>query len=150
MLGSAATRSGHADAIHHWFELLATRVDGDLLPELIAPFLFGATFQQQRPGVVADIVRAMRPTAAGRELMAAQARALQQFDGEALARACPTPTLCLAGSEDLLTLPADVAATAELLPNAHYRCLPAAGHSLLLESAAAFDAVVDFVRGRAS
>ena len=56
------------------------------------------------------------------------------------------PALCLAGAEDTLTLPREVAATAALLPNATHEPFEGAGHSLLLESAAAFDRVIAFAR----
>ena len=82
--------------------------------------------------------------------MHAQALALQAFDGEADARACAQPTLCLAGAEDTLTLPEEVAATAALLARGRCEVVPHAGHSLLLEHAAAFDLVTAFVRAGTS
>ena len=45
-----------------------------------------------------------------------------------------------------LTLPREVAATAALLPEAEHESFAGAGHSLLLESVAAFDRVVAFAR----
>jgi pimeloyl-ACP methyl ester carboxylesterase len=77
--------------------------------------------------------------------MRAQARALQQFDGEADARSCRVRTLCLAGAEDTLTEPTDVDATSQLIAGSRYRCMPDAGHSLLLETAAALDEVAAFL-----
>ena len=70
------------------FELLCTEVDGAHFGELVAPFLFGRTFLASRQSVVDDILRGMKPTADSRAFMRAQARALQQFDGEGDARAC--------------------------------------------------------------
>ncbi|MFN6146230.1 MAG: alpha/beta fold hydrolase, partial [Planctomycetota bacterium] len=113
------------------------------------PFLFGETFLRQRPGVVDDIVRSTKPSPASRAFMHAQAQALQAFDGEPLCAKIAVPTLCLAGAEDTLTLPGEVAATAARIPGAQHACLPQAGHSLLLESAAAFEQVVDFLRAPA-
>jgi pimeloyl-ACP methyl ester carboxylesterase len=146
LLGSAAAVSERARRVHRMFELLAGEVDGALLGELLAPFLFGATFLRQRKDVVDDIVRSMRPTPQGRAFMAAQAQALRQYDGSDDARACRVPTLCLGGAEDTLAPPDEVVATAALIPGARHRILASAGHSLLLESAAAFDEVVAFVR----
>jgi pimeloyl-ACP methyl ester carboxylesterase len=68
---------------------------------------------------------------------------------ELLCAKVAVPTLCLAGAEDTLTLPGEVAATAARIPGAQHACLPQAGHSLLLESAAAFEQVVDFLRAPA-
>lgn len=146
LVGSAATPSARGQRVYRWFELLAGRVDGALLGELTAPFLFGATFLRERAGLVDDIVRATRPTAESRAFMLAQARALQAFDGTEAARRCHLPVLCLSGAEDTLTLPEEVAATAALLPDHRLVTIPGAGHSLLLESTAAFDAIAAFAR----
>lgn len=147
MLCSSALTSPRAQRLYRWFELLCTEVDGRLLGELTAPFLFGETFQNSKPGVVDDIVRSTKPSAESREFMRAQARALQAFDGAALCAQVRCPTLCLAGAEDVLTLPAEVAATAAKIEGAEHECIANAGHSLLLESAAAFDRLIAFVRG---
>lgn len=146
LLCSSAVRSARGESVYRWFELLATEVDGALLGACTAPFLFGRTFHERHPQVVADVVRATNPTAEGRALMAAQCRALRAFDGEAVARACDVPVLCLAGAEDTLTEAEDVAATARLLRRGRSAVVPGAGHSLLLESAAAFAEVVAFLR----
>jgi pimeloyl-ACP methyl ester carboxylesterase len=146
LLCSTATVTPRSLAVYRYFELLASEVDGRWLGELTAPFLFGDTFHRERPAVVADILRATRPSAAARAFMLAQARALPGYDGETMARACQVPCLCLAGTEDALALPSDVARTAAMLPAGTYREIPGAGHSLLLESAAAFDDVVAFLR----
>jgi pimeloyl-ACP methyl ester carboxylesterase len=146
MLCSSALHTPRSERIYRWFELLCTEVDGGLLGELTAPFLFGETFLNARAGVVDDIVRSTKPTEASRTFMRAQARALQAFDGEALCERVRWPVLCLAGEEDVLTLPGEVAATALRIPGAVHEVIPKAGHSLLLESAHAFDRVIDFVR----
>jgi pimeloyl-ACP methyl ester carboxylesterase len=127
------------------FELLCTEVDGAHFGELVAPFLFGSTFLSSRKAVVDDILRSMKPTADSRAFMCAQARALQEFDGERDAAACSARTLCLAGAEDTLTEPRDVEATSRRIQGARYRCMPDAGHSLLLETAAALDEVAAFL-----
>jgi 3-oxoadipate enol-lactonase/4-carboxymuconolactone decarboxylase len=144
LLCSSALQTPRSRRVYRWFELLCTEVDGRLLGDLTAPFLFGATFLNQKPGVVDDIVRSTRPSPEARALMHAQAIALQAFDGEALAARIAAPTLCLAGAEDVLTLPDEVAAAR--IPGSRHHCFANAGHSLLLESAAAFDAVVAFLR----
>jgi len=146
MLCSSALRTGRSLRIHRWFELLCTQVDGALLGDLTAPFLFGATFLDTRPSVVDDIVRSTRPSDEGRAFMRAQCHALQSFDGERLCAQVQWPTLCLSGAEDVLALPGDVAATAARIAGAQYECIAGAGHSLLLESAQAFDRVVAFLR----
>lgn len=146
LLCSTATVTPRSLAVYRYFELLASEVDGRLLGALTAPFLFGDTFHRERPAVVADIIRATRPSATARAFMLAQARALPGYDGEGFARCCRVPSLCLAGAEDALALPADVAHTAALLPEGSYQMIEGAGHSLLLESATAFDEVVAFLR----
>ena len=78
--------------------------------------------------------------------MRAQAAALQAFDGADLCSTVKVPALCLAGAEDTLTLPREVAATAAMLPHAEHECFENAGHSLLLESLAAFDRVLVFAQ----
>jgi len=145
MLCSSALSTPRSRRIYRWFELVASEVDPRWLGELTAPFLFGETFLNQRPQVVDDIVRSTRPSPETRTLMRAQALALQAFDGQSLAAAVRHPTLCLAGGEDTLTLPSEVAATAARIAGAQHECFPTAGHSLLLESATAFDRVVTFL-----
>ncbi len=146
MLCSSALQTARSRRIYRWFELLCTEVDGRFFGDLTAPFLFGETFHELRKGVVDDIVRSTKPSPESRLFMRAQCLALQAFDGRDLCDAVTWPTLCLAGAEDTLTLPGEVAATAALLPHAEHECLPGAGHSLLLESSTAFDRVLTFLR----
>lgn len=146
MLASSVIRTPRAHRILRFFEVAAENLDGDQFGEAIAPFLFGSSFQAHRPELVADIARGLRPDDAARALIVAQTRAVQSFEGEALARAAACPTLCVGGGEDTLTPAADVRATAELMPHARYLEIPDAGHSLLLESPAVFDAVLEFVQ----
>ena len=146
MLCSSALQTPRSRRVYRWFELLCSEIDGRLLGELTAPFLFGETFLNQKSGVVDDIVRSTKPSAQSRAFMQAQARALQSFDGERLCGEVRWPTLCLAGGEDTLTLPREVAATAALIPAAQHECFADAGHSLLLESAPAFERLVAFLR----
>lgn len=146
LLCSSALKTPRSTRVYRWFELLCTEVDGRWFGDLTAPFLFGESFVNARPGVVDDIVRSTRPSDESRAFLLAQARALQSFDGAALCPLVRCPTLCLAGAEDTLTLPREVAATAAAIPGARHHVVPDAGHSLLLESAAAFDLVADFVR----
>ncbi|HEX5051417.1 MAG TPA: alpha/beta hydrolase [Planctomycetota bacterium] len=147
MLCSSALHSERGVRIYRWFELLCSEIDGRWLGELTAPFLFGETFLNTRPSVVDDIVRSTKPSAESRVFMRAQAQALQSFDGASLCGNVRWPTLCLSGAEDVLTLPGEVAATAAKIPGAQHHCVEGAGHSLLLESADAFERVVAFLRG---
>lgn len=146
MLCSSAIQTPRSRRIHRWFELLCTETPPMLLGELTAPFLFGATFQAERRELVEDIVRSTKPSPESLMLMREQCAALQDFDGGAMARNCSVPTLCLGGAEDTLTLPAEVEASARLFPRAQHHSLPRAGHSLLLESAEAFERVTAFLR----
>lgn len=147
MLCSSALQTARSKRVYRWFELVCTEIEGKHLGELTAPFLFGETFLTEKAGVVDDIIRSTKPSPQSRALMQAQARALQAFDGAALCSQVAMPTLCLAGAEDTLTLPREVEATADLLPNAEHQCFDNAGHSLLLESVAAFERVIAFAKG---
>jgi pimeloyl-ACP methyl ester carboxylesterase len=147
MLCSAAAQTPRSERIYRWFELLCTEIDGKHLGELTAPFLFGETFLNEKSAVVDNIIRSTKPSPESRVFMQAQASALQAFDGQALCPEVKLPTLCLAGAEDTLTLPHEVEHTAKMLPNARFQRIERAGHSLLLESAGAFDIVTDFARG---
>ena len=146
LLCSSALQTERSKRVYRWFEILCTEVDGRLLGDLTAPFLFGATFLASKPSVVDDIVRSTKPSDESRVFMRTQARALEAFDGASLCERITVPTLCLAGAEDTLTLPAEVEATAARIRGASHECLANAGHSLLLESALAFDRVVAFAR----
>jgi pimeloyl-ACP methyl ester carboxylesterase len=146
LLCSGVVISARARRVHRMFERLATAVDGRLLGDLLAPFLFGATFHARHAALVDDIVRQSARDAAARDLLRAQAAALLDYDGRGDAGRCPVPVLCLGGAEDTLTLPAEVEATAAALPRARCHVIASAGHSLLLESTAAFDALVAFLR----
>lgn len=126
--------------------IVASQIEPDCIGEITAPFLFGSTFHRERAALVSDIVRATRPDRAQRELMVAQAQALPSFGGEALALGLRCPCLVLGGTEDTLTAPDEIERTAQVLPNAELHMIGNAGHSLLLESAEAFDRVVAFVR----
>jgi len=147
LLCSSALQTERSKRVYRWFQLLCTEVDGRLLGDLTAPFLFGTTFLQNKPGVVDDIVRSTKPSEESRVFMRTQARALEAFDGASLCERIHVPTLCLAGAEDTLTLPAEVEATSARIRGAQHECIANAGHSLLLESALAFDRVVAFTRG---
>jgi len=147
LLCSSGLQTERSRRVYRWFEILCTEIDGRFLGELTAPFLFGDTFLQNKANVVDDIVRATKPSDESRVFMRTQARALQQFDGRTLCAKVRTPTLCLAGAEDNLTLPKEVEATAACIVGARHECIADAGHSLLLESALAYDRVVGFLRG---
>ena len=149
LLASSAMVTARARRVYRFFEVIAQRLGPEEFADAIAPFLLGRTFHEARAQVVTDLVRGLRPDADARALMIAQARALQEFDGRALAQDLTVPALCIAGGEDTLTPAAEVRATAALIPGARYLEIADAGHSLLLESARAFEAVVEFVRGAA-
>ncbi|MCY2956758.1 MAG: alpha/beta hydrolase [Planctomycetota bacterium] len=146
MLCSTALQTERSRRVHRMFLQLSATADPNILGECLAPFLFGASFHAARPMVVNSLIRAMQPTQETRQLMHAQALAMASFDGTMAARGCAVRTLCLAGAEDTLTLPDEVVATAALLPQARYKILERAGHSLLLESPQAYKEIVDFLR----
>ena len=145
MLGSATAVGARAERVYRFFATVAEKLDPEDFGTVIAPFLFGSTFHAERPQLVDDIVRAIRPGPEVRRLMAAQARGLRAFDPAPWIALWRGPTLCLAGGEDTLTPPAEVRATATSLANARYVEIPDAGHSLLLESRRVFDEVLAFL-----
>lgn len=145
LLASAAVVHERAKRVYRFFETVAGTLPADRFADAVVPFLFGRTFLEERPAVVDDIARATRPDDARRALMVAQAQALQDFDGVPWARKVHAPTLCLAGAEDTLTDLDDVERTARVLPSGTFRSFERAGHSLLLEDAAVFEAVMAFL-----
>jgi pimeloyl-ACP methyl ester carboxylesterase len=146
LLASAAVATPRGRRVYRFFELLASRLDGPELGEVLATFLFGTTIHTKRPSVIDDIVRGMRLDGPTRELMVAQARSLHTFDGSARASSLTCPCLCLAGAEDTLTGIESIAATAALIPNCHFEVIPSAGHTLLLEAPTVFDQITSFLR----
>lgn len=144
MLASSAYTSQRARRVYTFFETVADKLDPSEFAVTVAPFLFGRTFHQNLPAVVDDIIRATRPTPEARKLMQTQARALRSFEGETHARDVRCPTLCVAGLEDTLTGADEVRTTSEMIPGARYLEIPNAGHTLLLESPATFEAVCEF------
>ncbi|QRP46423.1 alpha/beta fold hydrolase [Amycolatopsis sp. FDAARGOS 1241] len=63
----------------------------------------------------------------------AQAAGLRVYDSRALLPIATTPTLVLAGAEDVLTPVSQSAEMAALLPHGSLRVLPRGGHAMLLE-----------------
>ncbi|MEE2887508.1 MAG: alpha/beta hydrolase [Planctomycetota bacterium] len=146
LLASSVVSTPRSRRIYRFFEILANRLQPAELAEAMAAFLFGRSFQQKRPRVVADLVGSMHLDAAARALMIAQTRCLQAFDGATIAAKVTCPTLCLAGGEDTLTGPDEIRASAEQIPNARFELVPKAGHSLLLEAAEVLSTTLDFLQ----
>lgn len=145
LLASSAVVSPRARRVYRFFERVAATIAPEDFATVVAPFLFGATFHNERTQVVDDIARATRPTESTRRLMTAQARALQDFDGMLLTPRIDHPVLCCAGLEDTLTDPADVRATAAALRHGELAEFERAGHSLLLEDKTVYDRTVEFL-----
>jgi 3-oxoadipate enol-lactonase len=145
MLGSAAIPSPRGRLINRFYEVLANNLGPAEFAEAIAPFLLGPEFHRRRPQVVKDIIRSTRLDRHRLDLVAAQALALQSWDGTQLAEEIGCPCLCIAGGADSLTTVDEVSATADLMPNARMLLIPESGHSLLLESGQVFDAIVTFL-----
>jgi pimeloyl-ACP methyl ester carboxylesterase len=150
MLASHAVVTPRTQRVYRFFLAAAETVPAERFGELVAPFLFGATFHRERSQMVEEILRASRPAAATRELMIAQARALLASTSPLDLGSVQTPTLCIAGREDTLTLEEDVRASAASIRDARYLAIERAGHSVLLESTATFDAIVEFLTAAAA
>jgi pimeloyl-ACP methyl ester carboxylesterase len=146
LVGSALSGSPRARYVRRFFRTAAEHLGPEEMAAVLAPFLFGRRFFERHETLVADIVRGMRPDAVVRDLIVAQSQSTDDLDRERLLRAVRCPTLCLAGADDVLVLPEEVRATAEALAEGRFAEIPDVGHSLLLESNAAFDQVVAFVQ----
>ena len=74
-------------------------------------------------------------------------QALLSLDLTAALPGITLPTLVVCGTSDLLTPPAEARRIARLIPGARLELIPKAGHMVMLERAAALDAlIVDFAR----
>lgn len=77
------------------------------------------------------------------EIIRADFRAVERYDGREAARAVRAPMLILAGGDDLLAAPALSGELAALVPSATEVRLPRAGHFLHLEQPDEFHAALD-------
>jgi 3-oxoadipate enol-lactonase len=74
-------------------------------------------------------------------------RALLSLDLTEVLPTITLPTLVVCGTSDVITPPGESRRIAELIPGARLELMPKAGHMLMLERAAALDAlIVDFAR----
>jgi len=102
------------------------------------PRLVGATSRDTRADVLAAIDRMMaQATAPG--VGCAIARMLNRPDSSAELAAFTGPVTVVVGEEDVLTPPAEAAATAALVPGASLVTIPHAGHLASLEAPEAFN-----------
>jgi pimeloyl-ACP methyl ester carboxylesterase len=150
LLAASAISTPRSKRIYRFFEILARRLQASELAEAMAAFLFGYSFHNKHPQVVADILRSMQLDEASRSLMAAQAHSLQTFDEGSTAARLTCPALCIAGSEDTLTDQDEIITTAQAFPNGEFRLISGAGHSLLLEAPEALTLVLGFLQPNAA
>jgi len=101
---------------------------------------FTERFRAERPDVVdakMDHLRRMEPRA-----YADACLALAGFDGHDVAASISTPTLVLAGEDDVATPPANTAELAAAIPGAELRSLPASAHLCSVEQPQLFTELV--------
>ena len=146
MVGSSLVITPRGAAIQRFFETAAAHLEGPQFAQILAPYLFGRSFAARRPDLLEDIIRTIRPDAATRALMVAQARAARSYDPAEHLPKLRCPLLCVAGGEDTIAPAVDVRATAAMAPDGRVVDIPDAGHSILLESNQAFEEIVRFLR----
>ncbi|MEZ5988111.1 MAG: alpha/beta hydrolase [Planctomycetota bacterium] len=140
--GTEASGSARARAVYgFWAAVFGALPPEDIFPA-IRPFLFGSSFQRDKARLLDDIGRSFAPTPAELRTTRQQVRALSAAPFPALLAEVTRPVTCHAGLEDVLVVPADVRATAELLPGGRYVEVPEAGHTMLLENPEACLAVL--------
>ncbi|TQS44372.1 alpha/beta hydrolase [Cryptosporangium phraense] len=131
---AAANRIGIAHALEHTHS-------AEPLIENVFTNLLGSTTRETKPAVAeaarAAILAAPPDAAAWAEY--AMASRVSSFD--VLERA-DVPTLIISGEEDALITDADVAAMADVLPDAQVVQIPHAGHLTAIEDPTAFDGAV--------
>jgi 3-oxoadipate enol-lactonase len=133
-----ACTSGRFGVPENWRKRAATvRADGmEVVADGILALWFTPETRRERPGLVREY-RAMM-VSADPEGYAGCCEALAAWQpGDALA-GIRAPTLVLAGSEDPATPPAQAEAISDLIPGAHLRVLPGAGHLANIEQPEAF------------
>lgn len=109
--------------------------------ELAAQSIFSPAFMAREPGFIAAFVadRAAMP----HEPLAAATRALYDFDVSGALASVTCPALVAVGTDDRL-VPADAAReVARCLPRAEFQLIRDAGHMVMIEQPAEFDAVLD-------
>ncbi len=130
-----------------FFELAFTRLEPREAAEAFMAFAFGAAFADAYPGFVDQAARLWtldpedRPGALGQ---LAHLSAGWDLRGELGSIGCPT--LVLAGEHDPIVPAASTRALAAAIPEARYREVPGAAHSVLAEGGAALLAeVIEFL-----
>jgi pimeloyl-ACP methyl ester carboxylesterase len=134
LFGTTALQTPRARAVYEFFNLVFRSFHGPDLGKALRPFLFGASFQQARPTLVADLSRNFTPNDEELRTTLAQIQAIQETQLEVLLPRIETPIDLHAGLEDSLVDPQDIEACAQLLPRGRYIPVPQAGHSMLLEN----------------
>ncbi len=119
---------------------------GDLAFEVAEPLLFSEWYLHKHP----DIVKGLRANVAKQPVAALRhlARGSLSHDVDGQLGLLRTPTLVVAGEEDLLTPVRHARTMAEQIAGARVTVVPACGHVVPLERPALFnEAVLQFLRG---
>jgi pimeloyl-ACP methyl ester carboxylesterase len=133
-------------ALESWVLGLRENVSQELFGRALFPWLFTDRFLAQ-DGVFDLCLDGFKshPYPLTAQGLQRQWEALRSFDSTSWLPEVTTPTLLLAGSQDILTPPAQAETMQRLLPDAELKLLDA-GHSALVERAEEFNqAVVDFL-----
>jgi 3-oxoadipate enol-lactonase len=114
------------------------------------PWVFSPAFLERKDNVESAFRRALAyPHQTKAEAIERQARGVFAWNGTRVPRlsAIRTPTLVVAGKDDLVTPPEFARALAKLIPRARLALMPG-GHSLILEQADRFNrTLVRFLKG---
>jgi pimeloyl-ACP methyl ester carboxylesterase len=135
-------------AVEGWVLGLEQGCTPELFGRLLFPWLFTDAFLSQS-GYFEICLEGMKnhPYPLTAKGLRRQCEALEDFDSTDWLGEVFSPTLLLAGSQDILTPPHQAEKMAKLMPNAKLHLLDA-GHSALVEKAGEFNAVVrEFLLG---
>ena len=130
-----------------FFELAFTRLEPAEAAEAFMAFAFGANFADRFPGFVDQAAKLWTLDPEDRPGALQQLEHLQAgWDLRPQLAAIACPTLVLAGEHDPFVAPAATREIAAAIPEARYREVPHAAHSVLAEGGAALlNEVVEFL-----
>jgi pimeloyl-ACP methyl ester carboxylesterase len=136
--------------VESWASLAARVPIEERYRHVFFPWVFSPAFFEKKDNVEGAFRRALAyPHQTKAEAIERQARGIVAWNGTRVARlsAIRTPTLVVAGKEDLVTPPDFARALAKAIPRARLAVMPG-GHSLILEQADLFNrTLLRFLKG---
>jgi len=130
-----------------FFELAFTRLEPELAAQAFMAFAFGSAFADRYPGFVDQVAHLWMLDPEDRPGALAQLAHLKAgWDLRPQLAGIACPTLVLAGELDPLAPAASTRELAAAIPEARYREVPGAAHSVLAEGGSAFlNEVIEFL-----